>query len=196
MPPPSDAADRPQDGLTGGADQATRDLVATLRPDQEKLATLTKQLQQMESGPGLMDKLKAMRHGGMENAMESMRDQIAEVQKSMADKISPPGNPQGNGAADPVKQMQDQTEKLQRQMAIDKELKANGLPGLLTDSQRDDTQKQIEKNKKAIDSLSEDKAEKQGTEHKASVRESLGKGLGNQQHGQAIGGPKQHGPSH
>lgn len=189
MPPPSNADN------SGPAEQGTRDLIEALKPDQEKLASLTKQLHQMEN-PSLMDKLKAVRHGGMENALENMRDQIAEVQKSMADKLSPGGSPQPGGPMDPIKAMQSQVEKLQQQLTIDQELKKNGLPGLLTDGQSEDAQKLIQKNLKQIDALSQEKQEAEklghgeGTGHKASVRESMSRGAGSQQHGHGVGPPK------
>lgn len=163
MPPLPDQPENPPGG--------DRDLVAELRPAQEKLAQLTKQLQQMSEGPGFVDRIRALRHGGMEKALEKMRDQIATVQQAMFEKVATPAV-EAPAAHDPVQALQGQVERLQRQLGLDDQLKQNGLPGILTQSQRGGVQDVIRASQRQMEGLLQ--RQEGAGRLTASVREALG----------------------
>lgn len=148
--PPTAPADQPTAGNV-------HDLISALKPDQERLAQLSKQLQQMENKPGFMDKLKAFRHGGMENAMEKLRDQIAGVQQEMFNKVSQDPSPasrdlDGAQANDPDAPQNEMT-KLQDQLAIDDHFKQAGMPGLLDEKQRRDVERLVQENTRKLETV-------------------------------------------
>ncbi|HYF35104.1 MAG TPA: hypothetical protein VD994_07450 [Prosthecobacter sp.] len=177
MPPAASA-----DPQTAGD---VHDLISAIQPDQERLAGLSKQLQQMEKGPGLMDKLKAFRHGGVENAMEKLRDQIADVQQEMFEKLTH-GQQSDSHAADGLEAhgaeaLQSEATRYQDQLTVDDHFKQAGMPGVLNEAQRHQVEKLLRENAKKLSALNGEQEQggpEEGVdiEKKVSVRQALGTG--------------------
>jgi hypothetical protein len=177
------------------------DLISALKPDQERLAELSKQLQQMENGTGFMDKLRAFRHGGVEKAMEKLRDQIADVQQEMFDKVAHDQVSASQGlsmgdASDP-QALKNQMARFQDQLAVDDHFKQAGMPGILHPGQRQDLEKFVQDQGKKLQALEQ---QSQGPQHeqagqKVSVRESLSHGKSLKPPGHGTDGPRVRGQS-
>ncbi len=165
----------PVDAATG----ENHDLISALKPDQQKLKQLTDDLQRMQTAPSVMDRVKAFGQGGMDNAQEKLRNEIAEVQKTMFDKISQ--QTLGNSAAgvalpEKLQQLKEQTDKLQRQLTLDNQLKKDGLPGLFSDDQRSGVEQVVSNQvKKLNDEMAAEKQAVEKPQHKTTVAESLGR---------------------